>query len=131
MSVFNLYEAYNAIYDEVLRLEFEELSEEFAGAEDLSDEELTNIIEESIHEILGEGFEIDEIEEILEEALGINVLDEARMTPQQMSARAERNKAAAAASEKSASAARKSGAAVVAKEKRAERVAKVKASVKA
>ena len=50
MSVFKLTEAYNAIYDEDLRSEVEDMNEEFVGVEELSEEELDVIFEEVILE---------------------------------------------------------------------------------
>jgi hypothetical protein len=117
-----LCEAYSAVYDEDLRDELEEMMDDFAGIEELTDEEIDAIVEETIDEMLEEGYEFDEVEEIFEE-----VLSEARVD---MAARAAARKQYAASSEKSAVQARKSGAAVVKKEKRAEKIAKVKGAVK-
>lgn len=117
-----LCEAYTAVYDEELRDELEEMSDEFAGIEDLSDEEIDAIVEETIDEMLDEGYEFDEVEQIFEE-----VLSEARVD---MAARAAARKKEMAASEKSAKEARRRGAEVVRKEKRAEAISKVKGAVK-
>jgi hypothetical protein len=117
-----LCEAYTAVYDEELRDELEEMSDEFAGIEDLSDEEIDAIVEETIDEMLDEGYEFDEVEQIFEE-----VLSEARVD---MAARAAARKKEMAASEKSAKEARRGGAEVVRKEKRAEAISKVKGAVK-
>lgn len=70
-----LCEAYTAVYDEDLRDELEEMSDEFAGIENLSDEEIDAIVEETIDEMLEEGYDFDEVEEIFEE-----VLSEAKVT---------------------------------------------------
>ena len=117
-----LCEAYTAVYDEELRDELEEMTDEFAGIEDLTDEEIDAIVEETIDEMLEEGYEFDEVEEIFEE-----VLSEAKVD---MSARAAARKQYAQSSEKAAGQARKAGASVVRKEKRAEKIAKVKGAVK-
>lgn len=117
-----LCEAYTAVYDEDLRDELEEMSDDFAGIENLSDEEIDAIVEETIDEMLDEGYEFDEVEEIFEE-----VLSEARVD---MASRAAARKKEMAASEKSAKEARRRGASVVRKEKRAEAISKVKGAVK-
>ena len=117
-----LYEAYTAVYDEDLRDELEEMSDEFAGIENLTDEEIDSIVEETIDEMLAEGYEFDEVEEIFEE-----VLSEARVD---MAARAKSRKAYAASSEKSAKEARGRAAAKERAEKRAAAVSKVKGAVK-
>jgi len=64
-----LTEAYTAVYDEELRDELEEMADDFAGIEDLSDEEIDAIVEETIDEMLDEGYEFDEVEEIFEQVL--------------------------------------------------------------
>jgi len=64
-----LCEAYTAVYDEDLRDELEEMSDEFAGIEDLTDEEIDAIVEETIDEMLDEGYEFDEVKEIFEGVL--------------------------------------------------------------
>lgn len=115
-----LCEAYTAIYDEDLRDELEEMSDEFAGIENLTDEEIDAIVEETIDEMLDEGYEFDEVEEIFEEVLSEAVkMDRAAARREYMRA-----------SEKAAGEARKRGAAVVKREKRAEKIAKVKGAVK-
>jgi hypothetical protein len=115
-----LCEAYTAVYDEDLRDELEEMSDEFAGIENLTDEEIDAIVEETIDEMLDEGYEFDEVEEIFEEVLSEAVkMDRAAARREYMKA-----------SEKAAGEARKRGAAVVRKEKRAEKIAKVKGAVK-
>jgi len=115
-----LYEAYTAVYDEDLRDELEEMSDDFAGIENLTDEEIDAIVEETIDEMLDEGYEFDEVEEIFEEVL----FEAARMD------RAAARREYMRASEKAAGEARKRGAAVVRREKRAEKIAKVKGAVK-
>jgi hypothetical protein len=115
-----LYEAYTAVYDEDLRDQLEEMSDDFAGIEDLSDEEIDAIVEETIDEMLDEGYEFDEVEEIFEEVLS----EAARMD------RAAARREYMRSSEAAAKEARKKGAAVVKKEKRAEKIAKVKGAVK-
>ena len=115
-----LYEAYGAVYDEDLRDELEEMSDEFAGIENLSDEEIDAIVEETIDEMLDEGYEFDEVEEIFEEVLS----EAAKMD------RAAARREYMRSSEKAAGEARKRGAAVVRREKRAEKIAQVKGAVK-
>ena len=116
-----LCEAYTAVYDEDLRDELEEMSDDFAGIENLSDEEIDAIVEETIDEMLEEGYNFDEVEEIFEE-----VLSEAARGMDRAAARREYMRS----SEKAAGEARKRGAAVVKKEKRAEKIAQVKGAVK-
>ena len=116
-----LCEAYTAVYDEDLRDELEEMSDDFAGIENLSDEEIDAIVEETIDEMLEEGYNFDEVEEIFEE-----VLSEAARGMDRAAARREYMKSSEAAAKE----ARKRGAAVVKKEKRAEKIAQVKGAVK-
>jgi hypothetical protein len=116
-----LCEAYTAVYDEDLRDELEEMSDEFAGIENLSDEEIDAIVEETIDEMLEEGYDFDEVEEIFEE-----VLSEAARGMDRAAARREYMRSSEAAAKE----ARKRGAAVVKKEKRAEKIAQVKGAVK-
>jgi hypothetical protein len=116
-----LCEAYTAVYDEDLRDELEEMSDEFAGIENLTDEEIDAIVEETIDEMLDEGYEFDEVEEIFEE-----VLSEAARGMDRAAARREYMRSSEAAAKE----ARKRGADVVRKEKRAEKIAKVKGAVK-
>jgi len=115
-----LCESYTAVYDEDLRDELEEMADEFAGIEELSDQEIDAIVEETIDEMLDEGYDFDEVEEIFEEVLS----EAARMD------RAAARREYMRSSEKAAGEARKRGAAVVKKEKRAEKIAQVKGAVK-
>ena len=123
MTSLNLYEAYAAVYDDNLREEL--LTEEIIlleSIEELYDDELEEIVEDSIYSMLDEGYDIDEVEEIFEE-----VFSEARVD---MAARAAQRKADTEASEKSATEARSRGASVVRKEKRAAIIGKIKSTVK-
>lgn len=123
MTSFNIYEAYAAVYNEDLREEL--LIEEtilLEDIEDLYDDELEEIVEDSIYSMLDEGYDINEVEQIFEE-----VFSEARMD---MAARAAKRKADTEESEKSAKAARSRGASVVRKEKRAEVIGRIKGAVK-
>ena len=123
MTSLNLYEAYAAVYDDNLREEL--LTEEIIlleSIEELYDDELEEIVEDSIYSMLDEGYDIDEVEEIFEE-----VFSEARVD---MAARAAQRKADTEASEKSAKEARSRGASVVRKEKRAAIIDKIKSTVK-
>lgn len=119
-ELLSLMEAYTAVYDEDLRDELEEMSDEFAGIEYLTDEEIDIIVEETIDEMLDEGYDFDEVEEIFEEVLS----EAARMD------RAAARREYMRTSEKAAKEARKRGADVVRREKRAEKIAKVKGAVK-
>ena len=70
MNDFNLHKAYTAVYDEDLREEL--LTEEtilLESIEELYDDELGEIVEESIYSMLDEGYDIDEVEEIFEEII--------------------------------------------------------------
>jgi hypothetical protein len=118
----NFYEAYSAVYDEELRNELEEMTDEFAGIEELTEEEINAIVEDTIFEMIAEGYDFDDVEEIFEE-----VLSEGRVD---MAARAAARKQYAQSSEKAAKEARSRGASVVRKEKRAEKIAQLKGSVK-
>jgi hypothetical protein len=123
MTSFNIYEAYAAVYNEDLREEL--LIEEtilLESIEELYDDELEEIVEESIYNMLDEGYDIEEVEEIFEE-----VFSEARMD---MSARAAKRKADTEESEKSAKEARSRGASVVRKEKRAANIDKIKGRIR-
>jgi uncharacterized protein YnzC (UPF0291/DUF896 family) len=64
-----LTEAYTAVYNEELRDELEEMADDFAGIEDLSDEEIDAIVEETIDEMIVEGYDFEDVEEIFEEVL--------------------------------------------------------------
>jgi hypothetical protein len=123
-------------------IECEEISKESAFSqfdcilEDLTDSEVyflsDDLIEEVVYEVfyecLDEGYEINEIEEVLTESLDISY--ELINEKVDMTARAAARKQYAAASEKSAKEARKRGADVVRKEKRAEKIQKIKDTVK-
>jgi hypothetical protein len=119
MTSFNIYEAYAAVYNEDLREEL--LIEEtilLESIEDLYDDELEEIVEESIYSMLDEGYDIDEVEEIFEE-----VFSEARLSAAERAAAVRRD-------EESAKAARSRGASVVRKEKRAANIDKIKGRIK-
>jgi len=119
MTSFNIYEAYAAVYNEDLREEL--LIEEtilLESIEELYDDELEEIVEDSIYSMLDEGYDIDEVEEIFEE-----VLSEARLSAAARAAAVKRD-------EESATAARSRGASVVRKEKRAEVIGRIKGAVK-
>jgi len=123
MNAFNIYEAYAAIYNEELREDnYTSLIEDFDAISELSDTELEEIVEETILDLLDEGYEVEDVEEIFEE-----VLSEARVD---MSARAQRRKEFATASEKSAKEARGRGAAKDREEKRKAAIERVKGAVK-
>ena len=63
----NMHLAYQAVYNQELREEFEEINEDFLGVDYLTEESLEDISEEVIYEMLDEGFELDDIESIFEE----------------------------------------------------------------
>ena len=94
----------------------------------LTDDLIEEVVEDVFYDLLDEGYDVDLIENILYESLDISsqLIDE----KVDMSARASARKQFAAASEKSAKEARKRGADVVNKEKRAEKIQKVKDTVK-
>jgi hypothetical protein len=114
MNPLELYEAYSAVYaqNEV------SVEEDFAFIDELSDNELDQVMEE----ILSEGVELSECVEAFDE-----VLTEARVD---MSARAAARKQYMQQSEKSAKEARGRAAAKERTEKRAERVQRIKSSAK-
>lgn len=120
-SLNELMEAFNAVYDEEVREEY--LEEDYAFLDDFNDEEIEEIVEEVIYDLLDEGYEVEELEDIFEETF----LTEARVD---MAARAAARKKYMASSEKSATQARKAGAAVVKKEKREARKEKIKSAAK-
>jgi len=66
-EITNLMLAYQAVYDEELREEFEEINEDFFGVDYLTEENLEDIAEEVIYEMLDEGYDINDIEDIFEE----------------------------------------------------------------
>lgn len=123
MNPLELYEAYAAVYDEDLREDL--LIEEtilFESIDELYDDELEEIVEESIYSMLDEGYEIDEVEEIFEE-----IFSEARVD---MAARKARRDADRQASEKSAKEARDRAAASERAERRRAAAKKIKDMVK-
>lgn len=76
MNPLELYEAYSAVYNEELKDEiFSSLDEDFDVIAELDDEELDEIVEETIFDLLDEGYDIEDIEEVFEE-----VLSEAKVT---------------------------------------------------
>jgi hypothetical protein len=58
-------EAYQSIYEPVELVE-EFLSEEYDGIENLTEEDFDDIAEETVYEVLDEGFEIEELDDIFE-----------------------------------------------------------------
>ena len=123
-ELLGLVEAYTAVYDEDLR---EDLYEEYEYVDDLYDEELEEVVEEVIYDLLGEGYDFEDVEDILKINLIGEVLSEARVD---MAARAARRKAADAASEKAAKETRSRASAKERADKRAERIARVKGAIK-
>ena len=94
----------------------------------LSDDLIEEIVEDVFYDFLEEGYDVEFIENILCESLDTSF--ELINEKVDMAARAAERKSFAASSEKSAKEARKRGADVVRKEKRAERIQKVKDTVK-
>lgn len=123
-ELLGLVEAYTAVYDEDLR---EDLYEEYEYVDDLYDEELEEVVEEVIYDLLDEGYDFEDVEDILKVNLIEEVLSEARAD---MAARRARRKAADAASEKAAKEARDRASAKKRADKRAERIARVKGAIK-
>jgi hypothetical protein len=69
-QVFNdLSRLYSAVYNEDLREEVEVLNDSFYGAENLSEDHLEEIMEELVSEIVAEGIEVDELDEVMEAVL--------------------------------------------------------------
>jgi hypothetical protein len=122
MSVFKLTEAYNAIYDEDLRSEVEDMNEEFVGVEELSEEELDAIVEDAIYDILNEGFDVEELDVIFEE-----VILEAKVTMGRGGEAGGSDKVTSGSGSRMAAASRLSAAKT---KKREERIAKVKGAIK-
>lgn len=117
----SLVEAYSAVYDDELREEY--LEEDYSFIDGLDDEELTDVVEEVIYDLLDEGYEVEELEDLFEDTF----LTEGRVD---MAARAKARRDYARSSEQSARQSRKAGAAVVKKEKREERKEKIKNAAK-
>lgn len=65
MNFSHITEAYQSIY-EPMELNEEFLSEEYDGIEDLTEEDFDDIAEETVYEVLEEGLEVDELDEIFE-----------------------------------------------------------------
>lgn len=63
----NMHLAYQAVYNQELREEFEEINEDFLDVDYLTEESLEDIAEEVIYEMLGEGYDLSDIEDIFEE----------------------------------------------------------------
>ena len=112
LSVYNQEDFQDNLFEEMTLLE---------TIDDLYDNELEEIVEETIYDMLDEGYEFDEIEEIFED-----LFSEARVD---MAARAAERNRQRKESEASAKEARRRGASVVRKEKRAATISKVKGAV--
>jgi hypothetical protein len=67
MSTINFQEAYAAVYNEDLKNQLLENSDEFFGIEELTDDEIESIVEETVFEMLDEGYDFDELEEVFDE----------------------------------------------------------------
>jgi hypothetical protein len=79
MNAFNIYEAYAAVYDEDLRDQL--LDEDYDIIDELTDEELEEIVEEVIYDLLDEGYSINDVDLIFEsEEICDEILCEATVT---------------------------------------------------
>lgn len=65
MNFTNINEAYQAIYEPVELVE-EFLSEEYDGIEELTEDDFSYIAEETIYEVLDEGIEVEELDDVFE-----------------------------------------------------------------
>jgi hypothetical protein len=72
----SLFEAYSAVYNQDLRDTIEE--ENLSFVDDLTDSELNIVVEEVIDELIEEGHEFDDVENIFEEVMGeeLDILEE-------------------------------------------------------
>jgi len=122
MTAFNLYEAYAAVYDEDLREDILSIEEDFEFIDELSDNELDQVMEEIIIE---ENLNINECFEMFDD-----LLIEARVTSSKAEAEAKKQ-AVAAAKERVAARkqARKTKENEEKAQRRAERVERIKGSV--
>lgn len=118
----DLCESYTLVYDENLRKELEEMSEDFAGIENLTDEEIDAIVEETIDEMFEEGYDFDEVEEIFEE-----VIFEAKVTVGRGGETGASDKVTTGSGSRMAAASRLSAAKT---KKRAQKIAQIKGTVK-
>lgn len=111
MNAFNLYEAYAAVYDEDLREDILSLEEDFEFIDELSDNELDQVMEE----ILSEGVELSECVQAFDEYLLSEETEMQRMN-RLMNKRTREKKKEKASQERS--------------QRRAERVERIKSSAK-
>jgi hypothetical protein len=116
MNAFNLYEAYSAVYNEELRNQ--NVEEDFAFIDELSDIELDQVMEE----IISEGVELSECFEVLDEVLSEATVTSSEDRPRSGGSRVTRGQGSVMAA-KERVAARKSA-------RRAERVERIKSSAK-
>ena len=70
----DLMEAYNAVYDDEMREEY--LREDYSFIDGLDDEEIADVVEEVIYELIDEGYDVDEVEELFEDTF----ITEAKVT---------------------------------------------------
>lgn len=120
---FTLSDSYKAVYDENLR---DSLYEQYEFIDELSDNDLTDVVEEVIGNLLEEGYEFEEIQDILKEELIGEILFEARVT-------SDAGRAGGGTKVTTGQGSRMAAKDRLAKrtaEKRAERVARVKSAVK-
>ena len=66
--------AYNAVYDDEMREEY--LREDYSFIDGLDDEEISDVVEEVIYELIEEGYDVDEVEELFEDTF----ITEAKVT---------------------------------------------------
>jgi hypothetical protein len=76
MTSINLNEAYAAVYDKSLREQNEESTLSFI--DELTDDELEEVVEEVVYELIDEGYEFNEVQNIFEEVIGedLEILEE-------------------------------------------------------
>jgi hypothetical protein len=116
MNAFNLYEAYSAVYNDELKNQ--NVEEDFAFIDELSDIELDQVMEE----IISEGVELSECFEVLDEVLSEATVTSSEDRPRSGGSRVTRGQGSVMAA-KERVAARKSA-------RRAERVERIKSSAK-
>ena len=69
-----LMEAYQAVYDDEMREEY--LQEDYSFIDGLDDEEIADVVEEVIYELIDEGYDVEEVEELFEDTF----ITEAKVT---------------------------------------------------
>lgn len=126
-SIVSLTEAYSAVYSEELRNELEEMNDEFFGIEELTEEQIESIVEETIDEMIGEGYDFDDVEEIFDEIISEATVTTGRGGYTKLSSDKKSTAVTTGSGSKIAAASRLSAAKAA---KREAKVAQVKAAVK-